>query len=262
MIWKLATFNVNGIRARLEILIDWLKTSQPDVLCLQETKCQDKDFPLPAFEAEGYSAAYWGQKSFNGVAVLTRRQLTEIQLGFSDGQPETEARMMTVLVDGVWVVNTYVPQGRSPDDPAFQAKLNFFSRLDRWFKKRFSPSQPLIWTGDLNVAPEPIDVFDPERLEGEVGFHPEERKALASVSAWGFNDLFRKFNPTVRQFTFWDYRLPHSFKRNLGWRLDHILATRPMINAARGCQVDTEPRGKEKPSDHTPVWAEFDLAGL
>lgn len=260
MTWKLATFNVNGIRARLPQLVVWLQQHRPDVLCLQEIKCQDKDFPREPFLEAGYSLAVRGQKSFNGVAVITRTQPTEIIREFDDGQPDEEARMITVAVDGVWVVNTYIPQGRDPANPAFQYKLNYFIRLKRWFTERFHAGEPLLWTGDLNVAPEAIDVFDPKRLEGEVGFHPAERQALADVKSWGFIDLFRQHHPEERQFTFWDYRLPKSFQRNLGWRLDHIMATQPMVDSSVDCRVDAEPRGADKPSDHTPVWAEFDLA--
>jgi exodeoxyribonuclease III len=262
MVWKLATFNVNGIRARLPSVLAWIERHRPDVLCLQELKCQDRDFPLEAFIQAGYSATVRGQKSFNGVAVLTRREPTEIIREFGDGGPDQEARLIAVQVDGVWVVNTYVPQGRSPEDPAFQYKLEFFSRLKHWLEHRFSPGQPLIWTGDINVAPDAIDVYDPRRLQGTVGFHPAEHQALSDVIGWGFVDLFRKHHPGQKQFTFWDYRLPKSFQRNLGWRLDHILATAPLAGVSSACQVDSEMRGLDKASDHAPVWAEFALGEL
>jgi len=262
MSWKFATFNVNGIRARLQIVLDWLKHQQPDVLCLQEIKCQDKDFPINFFQEAGYIATVRGQKAFNGVVILSKRHPDQVLREFGDGQPDEEARLIATMTDGVWVVNTYVPQGRDPDDPAFQYKLDFLARLKRWFESHFNPVQPLIWTGDMNVAPEEMDVFDPGRLDGEVGFHPVERKALAEVMAWGFIDLFRIHHPKQKQFTFWDYRLPKSFQRNLGWRLDHIMVTEPMAAMSIECLVDVEPRGRLKPSDHTPIWAEFDLKKL
>lgn len=261
MVWKMATFNVNGIRARLPIVLDWLQKEAPDVLCLQEIKCQEKGFPFKAFEAAGYQAAVRGQKSFNGVALLFRDAPEEIRSETGRDVIDREARFLAALMNGVWVVNTYVPQGRSPDDPAFQFKLSFLKELKSWFENHFDPGDRLIWTGDINVAPEPLDVFDPKRLEGEVGFHPEERAVLADVTAWGLEDVFRKIHPEVRQFTFWDYRLPKSFERNLGWRLDHVFATRVLAEAAVDCGVDVEPRGREKPSDHTPVWAVFNLSG-
>ena len=258
MTWKLANFNVNGIRARLPILLDWLRQAAPDVACLQETKCQDADFPLAEIQAAGYQAAYHGQKSYNGVAVLSRRTPERVGKGFENGQPAEEARLLTALVDGVWVVNSYVPQGREPSHPAFQAKLDFLAQLGAWLAERFRPGDRLVLLGDLNVAPGPLDVFDPQRLEGQVGFHPAERQALARVMEWGLVDLFRLHHPQERQFSFWDYRLPKSFERNLGWRIDHLLATRPLAQACRAAWVDAGPRGLAKPSDHTPVLAEFD----
>ncbi|HOI96088.1 MAG TPA: exodeoxyribonuclease III [Syntrophobacter fumaroxidans] len=262
MAWKVATFNVNGIRSRMAPVLEWLARHRPDALCLQELKCQNADFPLDAFRKAGYFAAFRGQKAFNGVAVLSRSEPSEVLLEFGDGKPDEEARLIAVKLNGIWIVNTYVPQGRSPEEPAFEYKLDFFGRLKSWLDGRFEPSQPLVWTGDINVAPEAIDLFDPKRLAGKVGFHPREHEALASVAAWGLVDVFRRLHPDTKQFTFWDYRLPQSFKRNLGWRLDHIYATRPLADACLECQADGEPRGRESPSDHTPVWAEFDLERL
>ncbi|MFH1034718.1 MAG: exodeoxyribonuclease III [Pseudomonadota bacterium] len=259
MEWTLATFNVNGIRARLDLLLGWLERAAPDVVCLQEIKCEDQSFPAEALARAGYSAAWWGQKSYNGVAILSRRRPAQVLKGFEDGQPLEEARLISALVDGVWVVNSYVPQGRDPDHPAFQYKLAFLERLGRFLAGRFTPADPLVWLGDINVAPEPLDVFDPQRLEGQVGFHPAERQAYARVKAWGLSDLFRRLHPEEKQFTFWDYRLPKSLQRNLGWRIDHLLATEPLAGACQQAWVDMEPRGREKPSDHTPMLARFQL---
>lgn len=259
MSWTLATFNVNGIRARLSLLLDWLAKRSPDVLCLQETKAQDQDFPSHALAEAGYVVNSWGQKSFNGVAVLSKNQPEEVRIGFGDGQPDQEARLLSVLVDGVWVVNTYVPQGREVGDPAFTYKLEFLARLRDWLQANFPPAQALIWTGDMNVAPTDLDVFDPKRMAGKVGCHPEERRALDQVAAWGLRDCFRLHHPEVKQFTFWDYRLPKSFERNLGWRLDLVMASPPLAKVCTSCQVDSEPRGRPKPSDHTPVLATFAL---
>lgn len=259
MNWKVASFNVNGIRARLATVLDWAARHQPDVFCLQELKCQEKDFPHQLFLETGYQVALRGQKSFNGVAILTKRKPDDIIKQFDDGKPDEEARLVSVRVDGVWVVNTYIPQGRHPEDPAFQYKLDFLRRLKMWFQNRFDPNHPLIWTGDLNVALTELDVYDPKRLDGSVGYHPMERETLSDVASWGFADIFRKHNPDRKQFTFWDYRLPKSFERNLGWRLDHIFATKPMAERSINCAVDSELRGRESPSDHAPIWAEFAL---
>jgi exodeoxyribonuclease III len=259
MALKIATFNVNGIRARLPILLEWLEACGPDVACLQEIKCQEESFPFDALVRAGYIATVRGQKSFNGVAILTRQAPSAILREFDDNDPDVEARLLAVSIQGVWVVNTYVPQGRDPAHPAFQHKLGFFERMKRWFGRHFSPAQPILWAGDLNVAPEEIDVFDPLRMAGKVGFHPAERQALADVASWGFVDLFRKLHPGVQQFTFWDYRIAVSFKKNLGWRLDFLMATESLARACLDCQVDVVPRGLPTPSDHTPVWAAFDL---
>lgn len=262
MSWSLVTFNVNGIRARLATVVEWLGTHRPDVLCLQEIKCQTRDFPSDPFLEAGYVVNVRGQKSFNGVAILTKSPPSELLLEPGDGERDDEARFIAALVDGVWVVNTYVPQGRDPADPAFTYKLEFLARLKRWFADRFDPGDPLVWTGDINIAPDELDVFDPKRMDGKVGFHPAERAALADVASWGFVDLFRSLHPGMKQFTFWDYRLPQSYQRNLGWRLDHIMVTEPMAGIAVGCSVDGEMRSRPTPSDHAPVMAELDLGKL
>jgi exodeoxyribonuclease-3 len=260
--WKVSTFNVNGIRARLPVLVEWLSKHRPDVLCLQEIKCIEESFPSEPFKEMGYALSIRGQKSFNGVAVLSLREPNAVLRGFADGEEDSEARLLAIHVDGVWVVNTYVPQGRDPLDPAFQHKLHFFSRLKRWLDGHLKSSEPVIWTGDINVAPEALDVFDPVGLDGEVGFHPAEREALSQTMSWGFVDLYRRFYPDRKQFTFWDYRIRGGLSKNLGWRIDHMLATDTLSTLCLGCEVDTEPRAATKPSDHTPVWAVFDLSGL
>ncbi len=260
MLWKAATFNVNGVRARLDQLLAWISEQQPHVLCLQETKCQDAAFPRQAFEALGYQCLVKGEKSFNGVAILTRETPESVVMEAGDSVLDQEARFLAVSLHGFWIINTYVPQGRSPEDPAFRYKLDFLDRTGRWIRERFSPQSRVMWTGDINVAPEPLDVYDPKRLDGEVGFHPEERAKLQEIMAWGLVDLFRRLHPQDKQFTFWDYRLPKSFDRNLGWRLDHMLVTEPMARLCVDCFVDMTPRGQAKPSDHTPLVAVFDLA--
>lgn len=257
MSWTVATFNCNGIRARLPIILDWLASQRPQVLCLQETKVQDHDFPLEPLQEAGYQASFLGQKSYNGVAILSLKEPQQVLRGFGDGGEEDQARFIAAQIDGVWVLNTYVPQGQEVGSPAFSYKLAFFQRLLAWLRKRFKPGQELLWAGDLNVAPADLDVFDPKRLKDHVGCHPQERAALSEVTAWGLQDLFRLHHPDQKQFTFWDYRLPKSFERNLGWRLDHLLATEPLARRCREAQVDPEPRGRPKPSDHTFLSAVF-----
>ena len=188
----------------------------------------------PPFVTRDTMSAFHGQKAYNGVAIVSRRPVTEAFTAFEDGETDDEARLIGGRVDDVWVVNTYVPQGRSPDDPAFAAKLAFFRRLRSLFERRFSPDRPVIWTGDLNVAPEPIDVFDPKRMDGQVGFHPDERRAWAGDRGLGPH---RPVSPSAPRgngpVLVLDYRLPKSLARNLGWRIDHIMVTADLARRAR-----------------------------
>ncbi len=214
------------------------------------------------FEDLGYRCLVKGEKGFNGVAVLTRESPESEITETGDPILDREARFLAVKVRGVWVVNTYVPQGKSPDDPAFRYKLDFLDRTGCWIRERFTSKTALLWTGDINVAPRSMDVFDPKRLDGEVGFHPEERAKLDDLMGWGLVDLFRRLHPQERQFTFWDYRLPKSFERNLGWRLDHMLVTEPLAESCVECFVDSALRAKPKSSDHAPLVAVFTLSRL
>ncbi|MCB2192147.1 MAG: exodeoxyribonuclease III [Deltaproteobacteria bacterium] len=256
MPWSLATFNVNGVRARLPLLLDWLKKASPDVACLQETKVMDEDFPSAAFEELGFHAYFHGQKSFNGVAILSKSEAAEVVPGLEPGDGG-QARVLAVRLDTGWVVNLYVPQGREVGHEAWHYKLEFLDQVAKMLPQRFDPKEPLVVTGDMNVAPTDLDVFDPKRMAGKVSCHPDERAALERIKDWGLTDLFRQHHPEDKQFTFWDYRLPQSFKRDLGWRIDLILGTKPLSKACTECLVDTEPRGLAKPSDHTPVVAKF-----
>ena len=256
---RVASFNVNGIRARMPVLVEWLRQAQPHVACLQETKVQDEEFPRAPLEEAGYDCAYRGEKGFNGVAVLSLAPLTVTRVGLEDGGPSDDARLILAQVRGVTVLNTYVPQGTSPDSPRFQYKLQWFQRLRSLMVRSFAPQEPAIWMGDFNVAPEPMDVYDPERLRGEIGFHPEEHRALAEVQAWGWVDVFRRHVPDAGHYTFWDYRLRGALSRGLGWRVDHIWATQCLAQRSMRAWIDVWPRRAERPSDHTPILADFDL---
>jgi exodeoxyribonuclease-3 len=255
---KIATFNVNSIRSRLPIVTQWLQQNQPDVLCVQETKVQDQDFPAEPFKQLGYNCAFSGQKSYNGVALFTPHKIQNLSFGLDD-QPKDEPRLIRAKIKRLNIVNTYVPQGFEPDSDKFRYKLRWFDRLLRFFKVHFKPTDMLIWLGDFNIAPQARDLYDPDGLFGSVCYHPDVHKALKKVMDFGFVDVFRKHCDEPGRFTFWDYRLPNSFKRNLGWRLDHIMATEPLAKKSSACYIDTEPRAAQKPSDHTPLIAEFDL---
>ncbi len=194
---RIATFIANGIRARMPILLGWLQKESPDVLCVQETKVQDPDFPCKSLADAGYESVFKGQKSYNGVAVLTRGKPGHVRIGFNEADHEEGPRLIAVNVDGVDIVNTYVPQGESPDTDKFVYKLDWLDRLYGYFETYYSPNDPLIWVGDFNVAPAPMDVYDPEKLLGHVGFHPKEHDVLSKLKAWGFVDVYRKCNPFV-----------------------------------------------------------------
>lgn len=254
---KIASFNVNSVRVRLPIVVEWLRKNRPDVLAVQETKVQDADFPTEAFTAIDYRCVFRGQKSYNGVALFSPHTIEEVEFGLLD-EPHDEPRLLKARVKDITIVNTYVPQGYLPDSEKFQYKLDWFDRLAAYFQQRFKPTDPLLWVGDLNIAPQPIDVYAPEALLGHVCFHPKVHEALARVMNWGFADVFRMLCPEPGQYTFWDYRAGNAFRRNLGWRLDHIMATAPLAERCRRCTIDKEPRAAERPSDHTPVIAEFD----
>ncbi len=254
---KVASFNVNSLRARLPLVLQWLSEHQPDILCVQETKVQDIDFPTDAIDETKYKYVFKGQKSYNGVAIFSKNKITDVEFGF-DNEPMDQPRLIKAKINGVVVVNTYIPQGHSPESEKFEYKLNWFNRLRKFFEKNFRPDDPVLWVGDFNVAPEPIDVYDPEGLLGHVCFHPDVHKALSKIMRWGVVDVFRMHCSEPGQYTFWDYRVRNSVKRNIGWRLDHIMATKPLAKKSTACYIDKKPRLADKPSDHTPIVAEFD----
>jgi len=255
-----ATWNANSIRTRLNQAIEWLGRVRPDVLAIQETKAPDEAFPAQAFRDAGYHVAFRGQKAYAGVALVTRAAPDSVTFGLDDGGPADEARLLHAVVSGVPVINTYVPQGREVGSEQFAYKLEWFRRLREYVARRHTPDQPLIWLGDLNVAPEPIDVFDPVRLANDVDFAPEARRALQEAMDWGFVDVYRRLHPNEPgRYTYWDYRLPRALERNLGWRIDHILATPPLADRCLSAWIDVQARAVERPSDHTFLVATFDV---
>ncbi len=254
---KVATFNVNSIRRRLPLVTDWLTKNQPDVMCLQETKVHDPEFPVEALKAVGYHSTYRGMKAYNGVATLTRAEPEHVMHGLHPGSDNEDVRILQTVVGGIPIINTYVPQGYSIISEKYAFKLDWFRRLNRYFEKYLDPDKPAIWLGDLNVAPEPVDVYHPDRRVNDVDFHIDARNAYKEAAGWGFIDIFRKLHPDRVQYTYWDY-FRNAFEHNWGWRIDHILATAPLAERCRIAEVDLEPRKAEGASDHTVVWAEFD----
>jgi len=257
--FRVASYNVNGIRARLPVLLGWLEEKGPEVVCLQETKVQDQDFPRELLEKSGYQCVYRGEKGFNGVAVLSREPVELLGVGFDDGGPPDEARLILVRLFGFSLLNTYVPQGTAPDSDRFRYKLGWLGRVRQFLERHFTSDEPLVWVGDFNVAPERRDVFDPDGLLGSIGFHPDEHRTLNEVRQWGFVDLFRLHVDEAGQYTFWDYRIRNALARGMGWRVDHIWATEPMAQRSRDAWIDVELRRAEKPSDHAPIIAEFEV---
>ncbi len=256
--FKVATFNANSIRSRLHIIRRWVAKEQPDVLAIQETKVVDELFPVDAFREMGYHVVYRGQKAYSGVAVASKHPIEDVQYGFDD-EPRDEARIIRVVIKGIPVVNTYVPQGKKIDHPDYEYKLRWFARLREYFSRHFSPDEPLLWVGDINVAPTEIDVTNPKTKLKHVDFHIDVRREFQKTLEWGFVDVFRKHRPGPGEFTYWDYRVPKALERNIGWRIDHILATRPLAEKSVDSYVDREPRSWEKPSDHTFLVAIFDV---
>lgn len=257
MTLRVATYNVNSVRARLPVLLPWLERVRPDIVCLQETKAQDPDFPLASFRDLGYEAVFRGEKSYNGVAILSTTKPTRVTFGLDDSLAADEARLAAATVRGLRVVNTYVPQGRATDDPMFAYKLEWLARLRAYFERIDVPR--ILWMGDLNVAPEPIDVHDPKRLVGHVCFHPDARRALDAMRELGFEDVFRRHVPDSGQYSFFDYRVKDAVGRNVGWRVDHIWASAPLARRSTAAWIDLAPRRAEGTSDHAPVVAEFDV---
>jgi exodeoxyribonuclease III len=259
---KVASWNVNSIRKRLPILLDWLEHQKPDVLCLQETKAQDKDFPELAIKAAGYHAAFRGITGFNGVATLTLAEPERIVHGLHGGPDIEDDRILLTVVNGVTIINTYVPQGYKIDSEKYAFKLEWFRRVREYFDIQLKDaSKPAIWLGDINVAPEPIDVYHPDRRVNDVDFHIDARNAFKETLAWGFVDVFRKLHPERVQYTYWDY-FRNALANNWGWRIDHILATEPLAAHCTECDVDMEPRKAAAASDHTIIWAKFDESGV
>lgn len=252
---KIATWNVNSIRVRLPHVLDWLAQQQPDVLCLQETKVIDENFPAEDFREAGYLSVYAGQKTYNGVATLSRLPASEMvcELSGSDG---VQKRLLAATVGGVRVVNVYVPNGETVDSDKYGYKLAWLKALRIFLNAELEAHPKLVLLGDFNIAPEERDVHDPKLWEGHVLFSDKEREAFRAFMADGFVDVFRKFNQPAASFSWWDYRMG-GFRRDLGLRIDHILASPALANTCRACRIDKAPRALERPSDHAPVIAEF-----
>ena len=256
---KIATWNVNSLKIRLPHVLDWLERNPVDVLVLQETKLTDDKFPAKALEAAGYHAAFVGQKTYNGVAILSRLAMpaTDVTIdipGFADEQK----RVIAATVDGIRVVCVYVPNGQSVDSDKYVYKLAWFKALHAWLADTIAKHPQLVVLGDWNVAPEDRDVHDPKAWEGQVLFSEPEKAALKAIADLGLHDAFRLFEQPPKSYSWWDYRML-GFRRNAGLRIDHILVSDALKAACTACTIDRDERKKEQPSDHAPVVATLDL---
>ena len=250
------TFNVNSVRARVPVLLKWLQDASPDVLVLQETKVEDGKFPFEDLEPAGYEIKIHGQKRYNGVAILSKLPIESVECGLGGDWP-VDARVIRAVVGGVQIVNTYVPNGNAVGNEKWEYKMKWMEHFPSFIDDVFDMDAPAIWLGDINVAPTSMDVYEAEKKLGDVGHHPDEFSRLEKIVDQGWTDCFRKHTPEGEHYTFWDFRIPNAFDRDLGWRIDHIYANGALVDKCTRCWVDTDPRVMERPSDHTPLLAEF-----
>jgi exodeoxyribonuclease III len=252
---RLATWNVNSLKVRLAHVLDWLAANPVDVLCLQETKQPDSDFPQAALQAAGYHSIFSGQKTYNGVAILSREPTGEVQMGIPDHADE-QKRVIAATINGVRIICVYVPNGQSIDSDKYQYKLSWLTALHDWLQQELKHHPKLVLLGDCNIAPEDRDVHDPKVWEGNVLVSEPERAKFRSLEQLGLRDTFRLFEQAEKSFTWWDYRMM-AFRRNHGLRIDHILISEPLVAQCKSCVIDKAPRKLERPSDHTPVVVEL-----
>ena len=251
---KLATWNVNSLKVRLPHLLDWAAQAQPDVICLQETKVEDAKFPLMEIQAAQYSAAFSGQKSYNGVAILSKTPLTDVAVGLP-GLVDDHRRVIAGSLGSLRIISVYCPNGQSVGSDKYQYKLRWFAALHGWLKGELARHPRLAIMGDFNVAPEDRDVYDPKAWEGSVLVSEPERAAFRALLDLGLKDSFRLFEQPEKTYSWWDYRV-FAFRRNMGLRIDHILLSRELARSCRSSTIDREPRKRVQPSDHAPAVAE------
>ena len=253
---KIATWNVNSINVRLPQLLDWLATAQPDVVCIQETKTVDDGFPVLDLKAAGYDAAFTGEKAYNGVAILSKLPIKDVQYNLPDDPSDAPKRVIAATVNGVRIVNAYVPNGSELWSGKYKFKLDWLQRLRRYLDETCDGKKDVLLCGDFNVAMEAVDHWNASAAEGTLHFSRPERAAMYYVKQFGFVDCYRKLNGDVQEFSWWDYRAG-SWQRNHGLRIDHIWTTSSLADKCTTCVIDKSPRKLNLPSDHAPVIAEF-----
>ena len=254
---KLATWNVNSLKVRLPQVLDFLAVHKPDVLCLQETKLEDDKFPVLDILSAGYQVVFSGQKTYNGVAILSLQAPQEVTMGIADFD-DPQKRVIAVLINGVRVVCVYIPNGESVTSEKYGYKLDWLRRLNSCLKMELEKYPRLAILGDYNIAPEDRDVHDPKFWEGKVLFSEREKAAFDELVALGLCDSFRLFEQAEKSYTWWDYRM-NGFKRNLGLRIDHILLSAELVKNCKSCSIDRDRRTHDRPSDHAPVMVEIEI---
>ncbi len=267
---RIATWNVNSVRTRLDQLCRWLEQDSPEVVCLQETKVVDDGFPRETFQALGYHCAISGQKTYNGVAILSRLPLEDVQVGFDALLPADpsarelaeQKRLISARIGGLRILNLYVPNGSSTGSDKYAYKLAWLACLQRYLAAQAAEADPLVMVGDFNIAPQDRDLHDPARFAGSIMASEPERQALRELLGERLTDAFRLFEPEGGHWSWWDYR-SGAWERDLGWRIDHIYLDAPLLACATGCVIERSLRGNPQPSDHAPVlvslaWGEED----
>ena len=253
---KIVTWNINSLRKRQDRLFAWLQATEPDIVCLQETKCPDEQFPALALQAAGYHSVYHGEKSYNGVAILAKIELQDVQPSLCDEVVDPQARVIAATIGHLRVYSIYAPNGQAVGSPAYEYKLNWYARLGDCVAQEKSPD--LVVCGDFNVAPENVDVYDPDLWRGAIMCSERERRAFQQLCESGFQDTLRLHHKEGGLFSWWDYRML-AFPKNRGLRIDAILASKSLAKKCTDAGIDREMRKGREPSDHAPVWAEFGI---
>jgi exodeoxyribonuclease-3 len=254
---KVATWNVNSITARIDQVVEWCENERPDVLCLQELKCTTQRFPARRFRSAGLKyEAVLGERGYNGVAIVSRKPLEDVEFNLPDDAADPQSRLVAATVDGVRIVNVYAPHGTKFGSDRFRFKLEYFVRLRRYFDERHDHDDDLILCGDLNVAPHELDIWNPLQWQNKMHFSKPEREAIQDLKKWGFVDVFRQINGGEREYSWWS-NFHNDFEKDRGMRLDHIWASPALAELCTDCWIDKRPRASDKPSDHAPVVAEF-----
>ena len=254
---KIATWNINSIKSRIDHVLRWCQQNEPDLLCLQETKSVDEKFPYAKLHAIGYPhIEHLGERAYNGVAILSRAVLTDVVTSLPGDRTDNQSRFISAKTGSIRLINVYGPHGTSQGTPKYQFKLDWISRLRKYFDKTFSTDDDVLLCGDLNVAPHELDVWSVPAWRNKLHFTKPERDAIQDLKRWGFVDLFRQINGDEKEFSWWS-NFRHDFEKDRGLRIDHIWASPPLAERCADCWIDKEPRAWDHPSDHAPVVAEF-----